>query len=153
MMKFYQKIVSLVLLSSLILIGFTGCDSNENVEDICGIKVDDLEGVSMKIKEGTLTKTGATVIIIDTSARQNIYGVGYGIEKEENGTWVELKPRKDMFFTEEGYYVDENHTLEFSMNWESFYGKLTSGKYRVVKTTSEAMEGIHHCITAKFVIE
>ena len=141
------------------------CNSLDNVKDIfvaknkdilhniCTLKIDDLKGVSMAIKENTLTNTGATVIITDTSNRDNIYGNSYKIEKKENGVWIELKPKNDMFFTDIGYVVGEDHTLEFDINWEYFYGKLESGEYRILKDTREAGEGVNHYITAEFMIK
>lgn len=141
------------------------CNSLDNVKDIfvaknkdilhniCTLKIDDLKGVSMAIKENTLTNTGATVIITDTSNRDNIYGSSYKIEKKENGVWTELKPKNDMFFTDIGYVVSEDHTLEFDINWEYFYGKLEPGKYRILKDTREAGEGTSHYITAEFMIK
>lgn len=141
------------------------CNSLDNIKDIyiaknkeslngkCSVKIDDLENVSMTIKEGTLTKKGATVIITDTSNRENIYGESYKLEKEENGVWNELKPKNDMVFTSIGYSIDSNHTLELKVNWQYHYGELESGKYRILKDTSEAGEGTTHYITAEFTIK
>lgn len=124
----------------------------ENLMNKCSIKIDDLENVSMTIKEDTLTNKGATVIITDTSDRNNIYGEGYQLEKEENGVWVEMKPKHDMTFISIGYSVNENHTLELKVNWDYHYGTLESGKYRILKDTSYAGEGTKHYITTEFVI-
>lgn len=140
------------------------CNSVDGIKDIyitkyketldgkCSIKIDDLFGVSMSIKENTLTNTGATVIITDFSDRENIYGSSYKLEKEENGIWKELVPKKDLFFNCIGYLVGEDHTLELKVNWEYAYGKLDSGKYRIIKDTSEPGEGTEHYITAEFEI-
>lgn len=127
--------------------------NNDILHSICTIKIDDLKDVSMAIKENTLTNTSATVIITDTSSRNNVYGNSYKIEKKENGLWTELKPKNEMNFTSIGYVVGEDHTLEFNINWEYFYGKLDSGEYRILKDTSEAGEGTNHYITAEFVIK
>ncbi len=140
------------------------CNSIDHIKDIyiakqkeslnnkCSIQIDDLNGVSMQIKEGTLTKTGATVIITDTSNRKNIYGESYQLEKEENGIWVALTPINEMFFTDIGYTINKNHTLELIVNWEYHYGVLESGTYRILKGTSEAGEATIHYISAQFVI-
>lgn len=125
----------------------------ESLYDKCSIKIDDLENVSMRIKEGTLTRTSATVIITDTSDRENIYGTPYKIEKYENETWIPLTPKQDMLFNSIGYMVGENHTLEFPINWESYYDELPNGKYRIIKDTSIAVEGTTHYITAEFTLE
>lgn len=146
------------------------CNSKDNTNDIfivqnkntlvgkCILKYDDLEGVSMRIKEGTLTSTSATVIIRDTSNRDNIYGLYYRIEQKQNDEWVQLqyKPQEDganVGFNLIGYQVDSvTHEKEFSINWERFYGELPKGEYRIVKDTSEPGEGTEHYITAEFII-
>lgn len=125
-----------------------------SLRDQCSERINDLEGVSMKIKEGTLTNVGATIIITDTSGRDNIYGNPYHIEKLENGKWIKRKILIDnLAWTMQGYHVDENNTLEFKINWESIYGKLEKGTYRIVKDTSEPGEEPNHYITTEFTID
>lgn len=127
--------------------------NRENLEDKCMLKFDDLEGVSMIIKKGTLTKSGATVIITDNSNRDNIYGSDYYLQQKENGKWVNLKTKNDLLFTSIGYHVGEDHILELKVNWEYHYGKLKKGNYRILKSTSESGEGTDHYITSEFTIE
>ncbi len=141
------------------------CNSTDNIKDMyiakyretlenkCSLKIDDLEGVSMSIREGTLTKKGATIIITDTSNRENIYGEFYAIQKHENNGWINLEPINDMAFNSIGYQVDKNNTLELKVDWEYYYGKLEKGTYRILKNTSEPGEATEHYITAEFTIE
>lgn len=126
----------------------------ESLNDKCSVKINDLDGVSMIIKDNTLTRKGATVIITDTSDRENIYGESYRIDKKDNGKWIELEPIiENHAFTSIGYSVDENNKLELDIDWEWLYGELKNGEYRIVKDTSEAGEGTSHYITVEFVIE
>lgn len=142
------------------------CNSIDGIKDVyvakymdslnnkCSIKIDDLDGISMTIKDGTLTRKGATIIITDTSNRKNVYGESYRIDKEENNKWTELDTIIDNYaFNSIGYYVDKNNKLELDINWEWLYGKLENGKYRIVKDTQEAGEGTNHYITVEFVIK
>jgi len=142
------------------------CDGKDGIRDIviakhketlmnkCSKNYDDLENVSMKIKEGSLTKKGATIIITDKSNRKNIYGNAYKLEERVEGKWQDLKTIIDDFsWTLEGYSVDETNTLEFKVNWENLYGTLKEGEYRIVKDASYAGEGTTHYITAPFSIE
>lgn len=93
-----------------------------------------LKNISMIIKDGTLTKTGATIIITDLNETKNTYGEFYRIDKLGNNTWSELNPIIENYgFNSIGYFVDENNKLELSHNWEWLYGKLENGKYRLVK--------------------
>lgn len=140
------------------------CNSLDDIKDIfvaknkeilsnkCYIKIDDLDGVSMTIKNDTLKNTGATLIIKDISSRKNIYGEDYELEIFKNGVWDKLAPINDITFNEIGYTVDKNNTLKLDVNWEYHYGKLKSGKYRILKGTLEVGEGTKHYITSEFTI-
>lgn len=92
------------------------------------------ELVNISIKEGTLTKTGATIIITDNNPNKIIYGTSFYIEKYENSDWHEVMPINNNYgFNSMAYYVDENGKLELEQNWEYIYGKLNKGIYRIVK--------------------
>lgn len=126
----------------------------ESLNDKCSIKIDDLDGVSMSIKNDTLTRKGATIIITDTSNRKNIYGESYRIDKKDNGVWIELTPIIENYgFNDIGYYADENNELELNINWEWLYGELEICEYRIVKDISETGKGTNHYITTEFVIK
>lgn len=140
------------------------CNSTDGIKDIyvaknrnsltdkCLIKINDLDGVTMEIKEGTLTNVGATIIITDTSSRNNIYGEPYRIDRFVDGKWqeVDVVIEGNYAWTSIGYSVGEDNKLELKMNWEWLYGKLEKGKYRIVKDTSYAGEGTTHYITVEF---
>lgn len=92
-----------------------------------------LENVTMKLKENTLTKSGATIIITDNNKTKYTYEEYYKLEKRIDHIWYELKPNDDVFFNEMGYIVDDNNELEMNIEWSKTYGNLTSGKYRIIK--------------------
>ena len=92
-----------------------------------------LKNVSMNIKENTLTKSGATIIITDDNKTKYTYEEYYKLEKRIDHIWYELKSRGDAVFNEMGYLVDDNNELEMDIDWSKTYGNLTSGKYRIVK--------------------
>lgn len=92
-----------------------------------------LEGVTMKLKDNALTKSGATIIITDNNKVKYTYEEYYKLEKRIDHVWYELKPNSDVFFNEMGYLVDDNNELEMNIDWSKTYGNLTSGKYRIIK--------------------
>ena len=101
-------------------------------------KTNQVDGVSIEIREGTLTNTGATIIITDTTNKDYSYGEPYRIDKKENGKWREA-PRviEDAFFNEPAYLLDENNEIVREVNWEWIYGELTPGTYRFVTDASD----------------
>lgn len=101
-------------------------------------RMNQVAGVSIKIKEGTLTNTGATFIITDTTDKNYSYGEPYRIDKKENGKWKEApKVIEDAFFNMPAYYPDENNEIVREINWEWIYGKLKPGTYRFVTAASD----------------
>ena len=66
------------------------------------------EKVNLKIKEDTLTNTGATVIITDTNELPYSYGEAYKIQKLENNEWKDIKARDGYAFNDLAYNTDEN---------------------------------------------
>lgn len=101
-------------------------------------KTNQVDGVSIEIREGTLTNTGTTIIITDTTNKDYSYGEPYRIDKKENGKWREA-PRviEDAFFNEPAYLPDENNEIVRKINWEWIYGKLKPGTYRFVTDASD----------------
>ena len=91
------------------------------------------DDINIRIKEGTLTNHSATIIIVDNSKGNNTYGEWFRIDKFENGEWKRIKIINDAFFNTIAYRIDKNNELELEHNWESIYGKLSSGNYRLVK--------------------
>ena len=92
-----------------------------------------LKNVTMNIKENTLTKSGATIIITDNNKVKYTYEEYYKLEKRIDHIWYELKLSGDVLFNEMGYLVDDNNELEMNIDWSKSYGNLTSGKYRIIK--------------------
>ncbi len=121
----------LIVVIGIIAIGVWLGQSNKQ-------KMNQVAGVSIKIKEGTLTNTGATIIITDTTDKNYSYGEPYRIDKKENGKWKEV-PRviEDAFFNDLAYYSDKNNEIVREINWEWIYGKLKPGTYRFVTDASD----------------
>jgi hypothetical protein len=123
-----RKILMFVLIIIVIIIGFV-CTSSEN-----SFNINKIDGVSIEIKEGTLSKTGATIIITDISNEKHLYGLEFKIQKFVDGKWKKVKVKNSkVVFPMIGYYVNENNKLEMKQNWKDLYGTLSKGKYRLIK--------------------
>ena len=120
---------------------------DDNIYEINGI-----DGVSMEIKEGTLTKDGATIIITDNSGKNYTYGDEYRIDKYENNKWKEatIVVKGNYGFNSIGYHIDKNNKLELDINWKWLYGSLDKGKYRIVKSVALSKDKYFSC---EFIIE
>lgn len=117
-----KRVFFIILVMAICIV--TGCQNEQmyNHDDI-----------NIRIKEGTLTNHSATIIIVDNSKGNNTYGEWFRIDKFENGEWKRIKIINDAFFNTIAYRIDKNNELELEHNWESIYGKLSSGNYRLVK--------------------
>ena len=102
-----------------------------NIKEITDLN--EVDGVSMTIKKGTLTKTGATVIIIDTNENKYDYGTSFRVDIKKNGSWEEVEKIGDAYFNMMAYSVDKNNKLELKQDWSNVYGELIKGEYRIVK--------------------
>lgn len=90
------------------------------------------ENITMEIKEGTLTKTGATIVITDLSGKNNTFSKEFRIDQKRGGKWYTLKDNsKNVVDVMPGQ--EEDKKLEQELNWEKNYGTLSDGYYRIVK--------------------
>ncbi len=123
------------LLIVIVLLLMTGCQSNiQEIKENRTYKGDTSNGVTMAIKEGTLTNSSATIIITDNNKETNDYSVNYRLYKKEEDKWVSLKLIVDKYsMTLAHYRVKEDNKLEMEHNWEYLYGKLVPGEYKLVK--------------------
>lgn len=103
-----------------------------NISEISGTDID----VIMQLKENSLSSTGLTMIIKNQSNKELEYGNPYTIEKYQNGYWKTVDLINDIYFNMPSYQLSINESKEININWEYGYGKLSTGKYRIVKDFS-----------------
>ena len=92
--------------------------------------------VNMQIKEGTLSKTGATIIINEDIDYDITYGEEFWLEKynSKNNSYEKLTMSgNNCGFNMIGYLVTPDNPLELTQDWSCLYGKLNKGSYRLVK--------------------
>lgn len=130
------KIIFTILIFIILIFGMS-CFIEKAIESSSKLVMDSIDGINMIIKEGTLTKTGVTIIIIDTTDNKNIYGgsCDYRIDRKTNNNWEELKRNENLPSYLQSFYVDKNNKLEIEIDWSNAYGELKTGEYRLVKNT------------------
>ena len=127
-----KKIILALLISLTSIFLLTGCtneiDKLITVES--DIKIEDSD-VTLKVKEDTLTKTGATFILENNKNTIINYTIAYEIEAKRDNKWYKLGIINE--FIEEIYEVDAKSTDQIIIDWKNSYSKLPKGEYRVIK--------------------
>ena len=124
---------------------------NSNIENNVNIEenVENASSISMVIKDGTLTPSGATVVLTNSYG----YDRWYRIDKEENGEWKEAETINDNYsFTAEAYLTNGNSEVEIPIDWTDLYGTLENGKYRIVKRAFNNLNREEY-VSVEFIID
>lgn len=108
-----------------------------SVDNIDNVENKPSKNVEIDIKEGTLTRTGTTIIISDSNNIHYNYDEWFRIDKKmvTNGNkWEEAVKITDSYsWIEILYKTKENGKLEMKVDWSNLYGELEDGQYRLVK--------------------
>ena len=151
-----KKTILTILVCGFMVLGLTGCGTNKNEFDIgkeSNIEIVE-KGVSLTVKENTLTETGATLILKNDSDVDVEYGNPYEMEIKKDGEWHKINV--ELNFTLPAFILKSKETKELELNWENGYGKLASGDYRIIKSIDvEKSDGTFDTfyVSAEFTIE
>lgn len=151
-----KRKLSVILLCGIMVLAITGCRANKNEFEIG--KESDIEviknDVSLSVKEGTLTNTGATFILKNNSDKVSRYGYPFTIEIKKNGKWHKINVKLNFILPV--FELNSNESKEFKINWENSYGKFAKGDYRLIKSVDyEYEEGKYESfyVAAEFTIK
>lgn len=161
-----QLLLRLFIYTTISFVFLVGCGSERNSssatdwEPTIYESVNNLDGVTMAFKEGTITATGGTVILKNDSNKEYVYGSQFSLEKNINGDWYQVPIVEENYgFTDIGYQLSISKVEEWEMDWEWLYGKLETGEYRMVKgildsgEAGEYEEYEEYDLTAEFTVE
>ena len=116
-----KKTIFIVLLCDIILIGLVGCTQSEIGGNYIGeestVEIATDSDVTLSIKEGTLTNTGATIVLTNTSNKE--------------GVWHVINVQR--IFETPLLHLKNGETKEIELNWKGSYGELENGTYRIIK--------------------
>lgn len=132
-MKKRVIIVLGVLVLLIVILALIICFKPREVKDL-----NLAENIAMKIKDGSLTNTGATVIITDLSGNENLDLISkeFKIDYKKNNKWYKLESKiknEVIVSTSDNAMENGDNTYTQEINWERYYGKLDKGHYRIVK--------------------
>ena len=100
--------------------------------------VNNFDGVTMGVKEGTVSLTGLTLSFTNSSDKQCSYGDYFLLEKKVNEKWYQVPTIIDNYaFHDIGYDLAADGNGERKVDWGWLYGKLEPGEYRIVKDISD----------------
>lgn len=95
----------------------------------------DKEKVTIEVLMDTVTRNGATVIIIDKNENPYGWGKSYKLQQKIADEWYNMAPHTEMIFEEIGYILNSNGQYTENIDWTRFYGELGNGTFRIVKDT------------------
>ena len=128
-----KKTILTILVCGIMVLGLTGCGTNKNEFDIgkeSNIEIVE-KGVSLTVKENTLTETGATLILKNDSDVDVQYENPYEIEIKKDGEWHKINV--ELNFDMPAFQLLSKESKEIELDWENEYGKLAKGTYRIIK--------------------
>lgn len=103
-----------------------------------GAIVPDEWGLTLTAKD--VTPTGCTIVFTQSGGNPTgelETGSPFEIERYKNGKWTEVEPIMDKYdinWTDEGWIIEKNASVEFKEGWKTLYGELPAGKYRLGKS-------------------
>lgn len=127
-----KKTIIALIISTALLFTLTGCttklDKLIGAESTIRIETDE---ITLKVKEDTLTKNGATFVLENNRKEVINYNAAYTIEVKRDNVWHEINIINE--FVDETYEVDPKSTDQITVDWKDSYLKLPKGEYRLIK--------------------
>lgn len=90
-----------------------------------------IDNVTLKVKENTITRTGATFILTDNNEVFCNYGSEYIIEVKNNGKWEILETITAGVTWDLSSMRPSSKISEIRKDWSKIYGELENGEYRL----------------------
>src|SRR5690625_5016975 len=143
MRNFFLPIILLSI--TLIILVSCGNNSNNSSEKLNPSEyktTNNLEDVTMKVDEQTISPEGLTVIFENNSDKDCIYGDPFTLEKIVDGKWFEvpIELEDNYGFNDIGYELPPDSSSELDIDWEWLYGNLDASNYRIIKEVLDFRE-------------
>lgn len=130
-----RLIATVVLIISVLFVACENKNDTKDWEPTPHELVNDFKGVSMVVKEDSVTPTGLTIVFENNSDEQGIYSDDFLLEKKINNDWYQVPPLMDEYgFNDIGYDLLPSEKEELVIEWSWLYGSLDPSEYRIIKT-------------------
>nr|MBQ4454304.1 hypothetical protein [Clostridia bacterium] len=126
--------LTFTILVVLLLLSATGCSKYKD-GGLSDVETNTFEGVTMEIDESTVTPVSLKASVINELEGYEVEsGNEYvlSLEKLEDDGWHKLVLKDDLVTTSEAYGFGKGKTA-MECVWDSTYGPLPEGHYRVIK--------------------
>ena len=90
-----------------------------------------------------VSATGVTYTIDNQSDQDISFGQDYALQMEKDGKWYQMEPKAPIAVTMELLWLPAGTSDTYEIQWDSSYGKLSSGRYRIVKSVSNNEAGYY----------
>lgn len=121
--------------------------------EYAGFPINDLQNVTMTMEK--YKSWEGEILIANQSGSKLVTEEWYCIQKLENGEWHRMSELIDGIWKQVGYAIQDGETAVFQINWKTWFGELSQGKYRIVKkvypSLSDSLEP--HYLAAEFEIK
>lgn len=133
----YGKCMIAVLMVMALAVGMLGCGSAKPVvsaRQLPPVEAPITDEMTMVVKEGTVSGDALVVVLSNASDGYMFsYGNSFGIERYQDGTWIDLYEGKMITDTLEAYIMTAGKSHECEVRWADQLGSLPAGEYRVVQ--------------------
>ena len=107
-----------------------------------------LKGISLGIVDNSVSETGAKLILKNDNVNDITFGECYAIEVMQDEEWRKINV--EISFNEIAFLLKSSESFEINLDWSESYGKLSPGKYRIIKEVY--LEEESSFVSAEFII-
>ena len=96
----------------------------------------------MKVKKGSVSPSGLTVVLINKSDQEGMYGEDFRLERRIHDEWIQVKVtiEGNYGFNDIGFNLNSKSQALWTADWTWLYGLLDPGEYRIIKTLLDFRE-------------
>lgn len=130
--KSFGKIFFVIMVASFLLMGCQG--QEKDVQNLGKAFNHPLktEKVSVSVVKNSVSNTTIELIMQNNTNESFSFLPTYEIQKKYGNTWYNLKIIEEIQTMFLGTPIKPRESTPFKINWERYYGKLSSGDYRIV---------------------
>lgn len=113
----------------------------------------DMDSWGIAFTAENITPSGLTIVCSQTGVDVDgeLFATSYfNLSKYDNNEWIEVEyilPESEITWTGEALRVVRNDVVKWDVNWESIYGNLPAGLYRVNQDVVNSEWGRHNTVT------